>query len=277
MEVIPVPVLDDNYAYLLVDNKTKTCAAIDPAQPKKVLSAAKERGLSVSMILTTHHHFDHAEGNEEFLQLLKNEGGEKIPVFGGDERVQAVNKIVKEGEEIWIGGENVKVSVRSSPCHTTGHLLFFAEQIEKREGEEKKREGDPVVFTGDTLFIGGCGRFFEGTPEQMDQALNVILSSLPDNTLVYCGHEYTVANLLFAIGVEPNNAQLQAKLKECQEKRRESKFTIPSTIGQEKSFNPFMRIDSEEIRKSLGLDQTNSRSEVMGALRLKKNSWKPSL
>ena len=200
MEVIPVPVLDDNYAYLLVDNKTKTCAAIDPAQPKKVLSAAKERGLSVSMILTTHHHFDHAEGNEEFLQLLKNEGGEKIPVFGGDERVQAVNKIVKEGEEIWIGGENVKVSVRSSPCHTTGHLLFFAEQIEKREGEEKKREGDPVVFTGDTLFIGGCGRFFEGTPEQMDQALNVILSSLPDNTLVYCGHEYTVANLLFAIG-----------------------------------------------------------------------------
>eukprot|EP01119_Soliformovum_irregulare_P016388 TRINITY_DN4725_c0_g1_i1.p1 TRINITY_DN4725_c0_g1~~TRINITY_DN4725_c0_g1_i1.p1 ORF type:complete len:258 (-),score=55.11 TRINITY_DN4725_c0_g1_i1:35-808(-) len=256
MKVVEVPVLSDNYAYLLIDTNQKVAAAVDPAGPAQVLAAAEKEGVKIVSILTTHHHADHAGGNAKLLEKVPD-----IPVYGGDDRITAINSKVKDQDTLKVGDLSVKVHF--TPCHTSGHVLY-----EATTGSEPG-----ALFTGDTLFIGGCGRFFEGTADQMNHALNEVIASLPDETRVYCGHEYTEANLKFAVSVEPNNDALNAKYKWAKSQRENSLPTVPSTVGEEKTFNPFMRVNVASIKEALGMPQGDVNS-VMQELRDRKNNFK---
>ncbi|KAI9348793.1 hydroxyacylglutathione hydrolase cytoplasmic-like protein [Zopfochytrium polystomum] len=256
--VVPVPVLADNYAYLLLtDPDAKKCAAVDPAEPDKVLAAAKDKGWTVDTILTTHHHADHAGGNEDFVKLSPG-----VAVYGGDDRIGALTHQIEDGKAFQLG--KLTVLPRYTICHTSGSVSYYVTD----SASDKK-----VVFTGDTLFIGGCGRFFEGTPDQMHNSLNVVLGSLPGETEVYCGHEYTTSNLKFAAFIEPSNPDVAAKLKWSQE----TQCTVPSTIAQEKTFNPFMRVSVPAVAAAaLGADAVAAASpvEIMGKLRELKNNFR---
>ncbi|KRT82417.1 hypothetical protein AMK59_4752, partial [Oryctes borbonicus] len=215
MRVRILPALSDNYMYLIVDDNTKQAAIVDPVEPDTVLEAVKEEGVNLTKILTTHHHWDHASGNEGLVKKSKN----ALQVFGGDDRVDALTNKVKHGDMFTIGDINVECLF--TPCHTTGHICYYLTSSEQT----------PVVFTGDTLFIAGCGRFFEGTAEQMHSALIDKLGNLPESTKVFCGHEYTLQNLKFAMHVEPDNIDVQSKIKWAEGKRLKNEPTVPSTIG----------------------------------------------
>jgi len=206
MKIVPIPVLKDNYAYLIIDDKTKDAYAVDPAEAKKVLDKAKDLNVRIRKILTTHHHWDHASGNNKLVTLL----GGGIDVLGGDDRIEGLTRKVTEGSTDSLG--DLRVKVRFTPCHTTGHVLYFVTNEKKKNSSKDDNEQPAALFSGDMLFSAGCGRFFEGTPEQMHYALNdVIAKQMPGSTLVYCGHEYTLANLKFAITVDPENNALKVR------------------------------------------------------------------
>ena len=253
MDVILIPMLKDNYGYLIKDKATNIAAVVDPVEPETVLSVIHGSGCTVNDVLTTHHHWDHAGGNEE---LSKKRPGMKF--YGGDERIGALNAKVKHGDKFSIGKLNV--TCFETPCHTTGHICYLV------EGEGVT----PAVFTGDTLFAAGCGRFFEGTAPQMYHNLIEVLGKLPDETRVYCGHEYTVQCLKYALHVEPENPAVIAKMKESAGLRAEGKATIPTTIGEEKTYNPFMRVGEASVMKHCG---TTDPVETMKALRAEKDSF----
>ena len=158
----------------------------------------------------------------------------------------------------------LKVTCLETPCHTSGHVCYFVETQDKKQ---------PVVFTGDTLFLSGCGRFFEGTAPDMYKALIKVLGSLPRDTLVFCGHEYALQNLSFALHCQPDNKAVKKKIEEVKEKLSSSLSSVPSTLEEEFSYNPFMRVDQEEIHKFTG---TTDPIEAMGALRNAKDAFKPS-
>lgn len=256
MKVKLVPALEDNYMYLLIDEKTGECAAVDPVEPKKIMTASKEEGVKVSVVLTTHHHWDHAGGNEELLKLITG----PITVYGGDERIGGLTNKVGHGDTFKIGSLNVQCLF--TPCHTSGHICYNV----TGDGAE------PVVFTGDTLFSGGCGRFFEGDPSQMYRALIEILSKLPSNTRVFCGHEYTVNNLKYGVHAEPDNEDMKAKLAWAQNQRSKGLPTIPTTIEEEMKINPFMRVRESSAQKHTGKTDP---IDVMRALRREKDSFRP--
>ncbi|KAL4222154.1 hypothetical protein ACF0H5_018194 [Mactra antiquata] len=255
MRVELVSALEDNYMYLLIDETTKKCAAVDPVNPDKLLAAVQNAGVTLSCVLTTHHHWDHAGGNEELIKKHP-----KIPVYGGDDRIGAITDIVKHDQQFKLGNLNIRCLF--TPCHTSGHICYYV------TGES----ADPAVFTGDTLFSAGCGRFFEGTPPQMYKALIEILSNLPNNTRVFCGHEYTVANLKYAEHVEPENVDIQKKIQWAKEQRAKNLPTIPSTIEEEKKINPFMRVCCDSVKAKYGESDPIA---VMGALRKEKDGFKP--
>jgi hydroxyacylglutathione hydrolase len=225
-----IPVLKDNYSYLLCDINLKKVLAVDPVVPDAILKGLNDlgKGWTFDGILTTHHHWDHSGGNETLLSKYPN-----LKVYGGDERIPGINQLVKDRQVIKFG--SMDIIPIATPCHTSGSISYFIECK------------PPIVFTGDTLFKGGCGRFFEGTATDMYRALIQELGSLPDDTLVYPGHEYTRKNLEFAKTVDAQNEVL---LKEFE--MAKSKITIPSSIKLEKQINPFMRV--QELKKSLGLD-----------------------
>jgi hydroxyacylglutathione hydrolase len=255
--IIQVPVLSDNYSYLLCDTKTGEAFAVDPAEPAKVISAAESNGVKLKGVLTTHHHWDHAGGNKEISSKLG------LEVIGGDKRIEALTREVKHGDKISLG-DHVTITCLFTPCHTSGHMLYYV--------EDTVNTSNTAVFTGDTLFVAGCGRFFEGTAQQMHEALLGVIASLPLTTEVYCGHEYTVKNLQFALTLEPNNQHIKDKLSWAEEQRRQQKSTVPSTIGQELQYNPFMRVNSSELRAHLKMpDATNV--EVMGKVRELKDKF----
>lgn len=258
MKVKVIPALDDNYMYLLIDEKTKAAAIVDPVQPDKAIASAKEDGVEISMVLTTHHHWDHAGGNKELVSKVP-----KIPVYGGDDRIDALTNKVSHNDEFKIGSLSVKCLF--TPCHTSGHICYY---VTAPEGSGEC----PLVFTGDTLFIGGCGKFFEGTPVQMYKALVETLGSLPSNTKVYCGHEYTVSNLKYALHVEPENEDVKNKFQWAEAQREQGLSTIPSTIGEEFKFNPFMRVRESSVQSHT---RCNEAVDAMGFLRNEKNNFRP--
>ncbi|CAG8652410.1 6332_t:CDS:2, partial [Acaulospora morrowiae] len=227
MKVIPIP---DNYSYLVIDESTNEAAVVDPVEPEKVLPIVKQHGVNLKHLITTHHHSDHSGGNEK---LVSQHPG--LTVYGGDNRIPALNYTVKDGEEFKIG--NISVKALFTICHTTGSVSFYFND-----------KDDKAVFTGDTLFIGGCGRFFEGTAAQMHNSLINVLGSLPKDTKVYCGHEYTASNLKFALSIEPENLALKEKFEWVSQHTQ----TVPSTIGDEFEFNPFMRVNVHSVRKATG-------------------------
>jgi hydroxyacylglutathione hydrolase len=233
MKIIPIPVLADNYAYLLIDEATKEAGVVDPSEAGPVAEAVKREGVKFTTIINTHHHWDHVGGNEE---LVKEFSGLKVYGHKRDkDRTPAITELVDEGDTLQIG----KLTARFLfiPCHTNGHVALHFPQ-------------EKAVFTGDTLFVAGCGRLFEGTAADMHNNM-VKLMSLPDDTRVYCGHEYTVKNLQFALTLEPHNAKIQAKLQWAQDLRAKKAPTIPSTVAEEKEINPFVRVTSAELQANV--------------------------
>ncbi|XP_004490514.1 hydroxyacylglutathione hydrolase cytoplasmic [Cicer arietinum] len=257
MKIYHIPCLEDNYSYLIVNESTKEAAAVDPVEPEKVLEASNSYGLTLKFVLTTHHHWDHAGGNDKIKELVPG-----IKVYGGSlDNVKGCTDAVENGDKVHLGAD-ITVLALHTPCHTKGHISYYV---------TGKEDEDPAVFTGDTLFIAGCGKFFEGTAEQMYQSLNVTLGSLPKPTRVYCGHEYTAKNLQFALTVEPDNLKILQKLTWAQNQRQVGQPTIPSTIEDELETNPFMRVDLHAIQEKMG---SKSPVQALGELRKLKDNWK---
>jgi hydroxyacylglutathione hydrolase len=230
MKLAQIPLLRDNYGYLLVCPKTHTAAIVDPSESEPVLRRLQQENVALVAILNTHHHRDHTGGNDGLL------AGGKLDVYGhkSDQgRIPGLTHGVDEGDEIIVG--ELRGEVLFIPGHTTGHIAYlFGKNL----------------FCGDTLFTAGCGRLFEGTPEQMQASLKKLMA-LPDDTKVYCGHEYTESNLRFAVTLEPKNHKLVSRFERVQALRARGVPTVPSTIEEEKQTNPFVRWDSKEIQASL--------------------------
>ncbi|XP_043192448.1 hydroxyacylglutathione hydrolase, mitochondrial-like isoform X1 [Amphibalanus amphitrite] len=255
MRVRIIPALQDNYMYLLVDESSKQAAIVDPVEPDSVRAAVKEEGVELTTVLTTHHHWDHAGGNEKLVAQVPG-----LTVLGGDDRIGALTRKVAHGDTLTVGA--LKIECLFTPCHTTGHICYM---VRGQEGEA------PAVFTGDTLFQGGCGRFFEGTADQMYKALVQTLGQLPDDTKVYCGHEYTLQNLAFAAHVEPDNEQIAARIDWARSQRAKEEPTVPSTIGLEKQINPFCRVHEPPVQSHTS---TTEPVPTMAALRAEKDQFK---
>ncbi|XP_068243143.1 hydroxyacylglutathione hydrolase, mitochondrial isoform X1 [Palaemon carinicauda] len=259
MKVKILPALSDNYMYLLMDEKTKEAAIVDPVEPKTVLAAVEETGANLTTVLTTHHHWDHAGGNKQLVSLFDK----PLKVLGGDDRIEALTQKVTHGDSFKVGSLNVECLF--TPCHTQGHICY---SVTSSEPDHK-----PAVFTGDTLFLGGCGKFFEGNAVEMHRALIEVLGSLPDHTLVYCGHEYAMQNLRFGSHIEPDNVDIQEKLDWVKDQREKGLPSVPSTIGEEKRINPFMRVTEAPVQQHAG---TTEPVATMAAIRAEKDNWKPN-
>ncbi len=233
MRVVAVDQLMDNYAYLVIDDESGQAGVVDVAEADSVLSVAASEGVRVVAVLSTHHHFDHVGGN---LDLIARLGDDKLRVFGysGDcDRIPGITDPLEDGEEFALAG--LRGRALFIPAHTNGHIAYYFENA-------------ATVFTGDTLFAGGCGRLFEGDAAQMKASLER-LASLPDETRIYCGHEYTRNNLAFAASLEPGNARLAEWRKRADELLEAGKPTVPTTIELEKATNPFLRSSSPELRR----------------------------
>jgi hydroxyacylglutathione hydrolase len=230
MNVVPVRQLMDNYAYLVIDDATAQAGIVDCAEAGPVLQALARIGATPIAILPTHHHYDHVGGNQDLLAAHPN-----LAVYGVDERIPGLTQRVRDGDRVAVG--SLTAQVIFIPAHTTGHIAYYF-----------PREG--AVFTGDTLFAGGCGRLFEGDAAMMMQSL-AKLTGLPDDTRVYFGHEYTEKNLRFALTLEPENAALRDKHAWAAAQMRQNGTTTPTTIADEKATNPFLRWSSRELRATL--------------------------
>ena len=234
LEIHQFEALSDNYGYLVHDPDTGATAAIDTPEVAAIEKALAEKGWKLTHIFNTHHHFDHAGGNAE---LKAQYHCQVVGPKGEKDLIPGIDRAVGQDDIVELGSKQARVI--EVPGHTRGHVAYsFAD--------------DHVVFVGDTLFALGCGRLFEGTPQQMWASLSKLME-LPDDTTVYCAHEYTQANARFALSVEPHNATLVARAKEIDEKRARGEWTVPTTIGLEKATNPFLRPDSTDLRITVGL------------------------
>ncbi len=229
-----IPALRDNYIYLVRDQETNTTAVVDPAESGPVVEALSRRGWTLDLILNTHHHGDHIAGNGD---LKAKYGARLIGPKAESARIEGMDEMVAEGDSVKIGASVGQVF--ETPGHTRGHISFYFPE-------------SAVLFSGDSLFVLGCGRLFEGTPEDMWGGLSKFLS-LPDDTRVYCGHEYTVSNARFAVTVDPLNRTLESRARAVEDMRARLEPTIPTTIGQERATNPFLRPNDPGIRHALDM------------------------
>ena len=234
LEIYQIPCLQDNYGFLVHDPETGATATIDTPEVVPINQALAAKGWRLTHILNTHHHFDHAGGNEE----LKAQWNCQVVGAAIDaERIPGIDVALADGDTLTLGSKQARII--EVPGHTSGHIAYYF-------------AADEVAFVGDTLFALGCGRLFEGTPEQMSESLGKIMA-LPDATTVYCAHEYTEANAAFAVTMEPANPALQQRVKEIQSLRAAGKPTVPTSIGLERATNPFVRSDSAELQSVLNL------------------------
>lgn len=251
--VIPIAAFDDNYIWLIRDDRH--AAVIDPGDADPVLSYLQEHGLQLVAILNTHHHADHTGGNAGLAARFS------LPVYGpAREGIAEVTRPVAEGETVLLPQLGLQLSVLDIPGHTAGHVAYY---------------GANWLFCGDTLFGCGCGRLFEGTPAQMAASLDR-LARLPELTQVYCGHEYTLANIRFARAVEPGNPALQEREVRDRASRAQGLPTLPSSIGLEKRTNPFLRCREPEVIRAasqLAGKRLADPIEVFAALRQHKNTF----
>ncbi|MEO5658319.1 MAG: hydroxyacylglutathione hydrolase [Polaromonas sp.] len=256
MYLIPIPAFADNYLWLLHDGKR--ALVVDPGDAEPVLRVLKQSALQLESILVTHHHADHIGG----VDALREATG--AAVYGpATERIPAPFKAVLEGHTVQALG--LDFQVLDVPGHTAGHIAFYSPDM----------DGKPLLFCGDTLFSGGCGRLFEGTPAQMLASLDK-LAALPGLTRVCCTHEYTLANLRFALAVEPDNADLAAYHRRCLRLREQGSPTLPTSIAQEILINPFLRTRQASIVAAAHRFDASSHDDttVFAALRQWKNQFK---
>ena len=230
IDVIPVPALSDNYIWMFRDPASGSVAVVDPGQDAPALAAAKQRGWTITHILNTHWHPDHTGGNA----AIKAATGAPITAPAEAEKVSAVDRVVAEGDRVSVG--ELEAVVWDIPAHTAGHVAFYFEAAK-------------MIFTGDTLFAMGCGRLFEGTAEQMFANMRRF-AALPDDVMIYCGHEYSLANARFAVHVDPDSAAVSKRYAKMAEMRERGEVTLPTGIGEEKATNPFMRArDAAELAR----------------------------
>lgn len=254
LEILQIPVLEDNYVYLLHEPDSGATAAVDPAVAGPVLEALDARGWRLSHILNTHHHGDHVGGN---LELKAATGCAIVGAAGDRHRIPGIDVALKDGEEFRLGSASARML--EVPGHTSGHVAFWFED-------------DAALFCGDTLFALGCGRLLEGSAEQMWRSLER-LRALPPKAKVFCAHEYTQANARFAVTIEPGNTALRERLGRVEALRREGLATVPSSLGEELATNPFLRPESPEIRQGLGIVQAPD-VEVFAEIRRRKDGFR---
>lgn len=257
LTLLPLPAFSDNYIWLLHDGRQAW--AVDPGDARPVLAALQELGLNLEGILLTHHHADHTGGVQELRQATR------AVVYGpaGEEMPEPVRRVA-EGDQIHLLGQSFEVL--EVPGHTAGHIAYF--------GAATPDNKTPLLFSGDTLFSGGCGRLFEGTPAQMLASLDK-LARLPDATRVCCAHEYTMSNLRFALAVEPDNPDLTAYFQRCEALRASGLPTLPSSLGIERLINPFLRIREPAVVASVKTQARDAVGDVplFAALREWKNHF----
>ncbi|HSG36226.1 MAG TPA: hydroxyacylglutathione hydrolase [Paracoccaceae bacterium] len=234
LELVTLPCLADNYAYLLHNAETGQTTLVDAPEAAPIQAALAERGWGLDLILLTHHHPDHIDGVEPLRAAF---GAKVVGAAADSHRLPKLDLAVKEGDVIDVLG--TKAHVIDVSGHTVGHIAFHLPEI-------------GAAFTADSLMALGCGRLFEGTPEQMWQSL-LKLRALPPETLVCSGHEYTASNARFALTVEPGNAALQARAKDVAAKRARGEATVPSLLSEEIATNPFLRADLPEIKAAIGM------------------------
>jgi hydroxyacylglutathione hydrolase len=256
-DVVRVPVWNDNYAWVLAA-ADGTAALVDSPEAGPIEAELERRGLRLTHIFNTHHHPDHVGANDDLCSKWP-----ELEVWGGHhdlrhKRIPGQTRALGDDERFEWGG--VTGTVREIPGHTLGHIGYFFDNA--------------CAFVGDTLFFGGCGRLFEGTAEQMDRALNDVIAALPGETLLYCAHEYTAANLRFARTVDPDNTALRALVGDVDARRSRGEATVPSTLDVERAINPFLRCDLPALRAAAGLDDSVPRHEVLGRIRSMKDGFR---
>ncbi len=234
LQIHQFPCRSDNYGFLAHDPETDLTACIDTPEADAINAALEETGWRLTHILNTHHHGDHTGGN---LELKEKWGCTVVGAANDAARIPGIDVQVSDGDEYAFG--SMQARVFEVPGHTTGHIAYYF-------------ASENVAFVGDTLFALGCGRLFEGTPAMMWNSLQKLMA-LPDETVVYCAHEYTQANARFALSVEPGNEQLVARSREIDELREQGLPTVPTTIGLERATNPFLRPMSENLQATIGL------------------------
>ena len=254
LRIIDIPCLSDNYAYLVTRDDSAEAVLIDPSEAPPVQAALTDHGLDLVAILATHHHHDHVGGIEALCS-----GRGALPVYAHASdleqgRVPRQTRGLADGERFELGGLSFEAIY--IPGHTLGAVAYVVED---------------AVFTGDTLFVAGCGRLFEGTPEMMYRSLNEKLATLPDDTRVYCGHEYTESNLRFASTVEPDSEAIRSRILWARALRQAGRPTVPSTMGDERATNPFLRVHVPAVASRHG---GGSPAEVLGAVRQAKDDFR---
>ena len=251
-DIFPIRAFSDNYIWTLIKDEEVT--VVDPGDSEPVITLLQEKNLTLSNVIITHHHFDHTGGIKKLSEIYD------CDIYGPSEgHIQGINKPIKDNQEFVIS--NTVFKAFATPGHTLDHLSYFVDQ-----------ENEPFLLSGDTLFSGGCGRLFEGTPLQMYESLSKF-TSLPINTKVYCTHEYTESNLKFALAVEPNNTDIKEKFSEVVKLRSQDKETVPSTIGEELKVNPFMRCNESVVKKAaenFSNMKLSEPHEILGSIR----NWK---
>ncbi|KAI9458035.1 Metallo-hydrolase/oxidoreductase [Russula earlei] len=291
MRVVPIPVRKDNYSYLIIDDTVNEAAAVDPYTPSKVKEAAERLGVKVVAGITTHHHNDHSGGNQEFVSFKLNSHMLNhlivlcdvqtrpptqaqlfpgVPIYGGSHRSPALTQLVKGDDQFTIG-KTLNVECLATPCHTQDSICYYVTDARPASASEQTASASAgAVFTGDTLFIAGCGVFFEGSGAEMHAAFQR-LAALPDATVTYVGHEYTAGNLRFARSIDPDNPAL-ARLGELVAAHG---VTVGrTTIGDEKDWNVFWRLTSDQVRTATKTGPDASPTEIMDKLRTLKNNFK---
>lgn len=253
LQIHQFPCLGDNYGYLVHDPHSGLTATIDSPDADAIRRALAERGWKLDYILNTHHHADHAGGN---LALKADTGCKIVGARADADRIPGLDVLVGEGDSVELGEHSARII--ETPGHTRAHICYSF-------------DADRVAFVGDTLFSMGCGRLFEGTPAQMWTSLQKLMQ-LPDETKLFCAHEYTESNGRFALSVEPANPALLARMREVAALRATGQPTVPSTLGTEKATNPFLRPASPALRATLGLAAATD-TEVFAATRKRKDHF----
>lgn len=257
IDIIPIPAFNDNYLWLGVDKTQRSAFVVDPGDALPVFEYLKAHNLVLRAILLTHHHPDHIGGVDDLVRQFH------CPVFGpATARFTQVTNPLSDGDTLSL--LDAEFSILETPGHTIDHISYFSDSA--------TADDQPALFCGDTLFAGGCGRLFEGSPDQMLDSLTK-LAALPGETRVFCAHEYTLANLKFALAVEPDNAQLQARLQKCTELRQQGKPTVPSSMEEELATNPFLRTQRPSVIRSAG-SRTDRPLETEGAVFAAIRQWK---
>ncbi|XP_078408795.1 putative hydrolase PNKD isoform X1 [Cetorhinus maximus] len=254
VKILPVPILTDNYGYLIIDLDTNIAVAVDPSDPLIVQAYLEQEGATLEAILTTHKHWDHSGGNKVLKKIYKS-----CRVYGTSrDNIPGLTNPILDKETIEVG--NLRFQVFLTPGHTVGHVIYVL--------AGNPPDSPACLFSGDLIFLSGCGRIFEGSSSLMLSSLDIV-ASLSDETLLWPGHEYAQDNLMFAASVEPNNLAIFNKLDWVLHQRHEKHCTCPSTIGEEKEYNPFLRTHSSDLHDALAIerklneDLTSFRSRVL--------------